>query len=94
MNQVAFLVGMVFLGFALAPALIARVLSPAPSNADKKKEQAVPPAKVLGPPLLLGRVGPFVSGKVLELDPRRQARSGCGSRMRWPSSTPARARAK
>jgi hypothetical protein len=57
-NQLAFLVGMVFLGIALAVALIAKALSP-----------VAPPTKVLGPPLLLGRVGPFVSGRVLELEP-------------------------
>jgi hypothetical protein len=57
-NQLAFLVGMVLLGLALAIALIAKALSPVEA-----------PTKMLGPPLLLGRVGPFVSGKVLELEP-------------------------
>lgn len=66
-HQLLFGVGMICLGFALGLALFARIGAPG-KETDKKKEQAAA-VKVLGPPLLLGRVGPFASGKVVELEP-------------------------
>lgn len=66
-HQLLFGAGMICLGFALALALFARIGAP-DKETDKKKEQAAA-VKVLGPPLLLGRVGPFASGKVVELEP-------------------------
>jgi|RhiMethySRZTD1v2_1073278.scaffolds.fasta_scaffold204888_3 hypothetical protein len=69
LHQVFFVVGMFLLGVALAIALITKAGASGQSDADKgkKKEQAAA-VKVLGPPLLLGRVGPFASGKVVELE--------------------------
>lgn len=68
-HQGLFVFGMFFLGLALAIALFLKAGTSAHSDTDKDKgkEQAAA-VKVLGPPLLLGRVGPFASGKVVELE--------------------------
>jgi len=66
-HQLLFGLGMIFLGLALALALFGRIGAlDKDDDKEKKKEQAA--ARVLGPPLLVGRVGPFASGKVVELE--------------------------
>jgi len=67
-HQIAFILGMIALGLALAIALVSKAMHPAASGGDKK-DQTPAAIKVLGPPLLIGRVGPFVSGNVIDLEP-------------------------
>jgi U5 snRNP spliceosome subunit len=68
-HQGFFVFGMMLLGLALAIGLFAKAGAAAQSDADKDKKKGQAAAvKALGPPLLLGRVGPFASGKVVELE--------------------------
>ena len=65
----AFFFGILALGVALAIALIAKAGAPTDADTDKNKQTQGAAVRVLGPPLLVGRVGPFASGKVADLEP-------------------------